>query len=55
MNELDFLLDERYDYSIMNSLMYTNFDGVIVDSGKSGDTRIYKTLKWMEKNKGIKL
>ena len=49
------LLDENYDLPIMESLMYEDFNGDIVDSGKAGDERIYKTLKWMEKEFKIKL
>ena len=55
MNELDFLLDERYDLGIMENLMYVDFNGNIKDSGKSGDKRIYDLLGMMEKVKGVKL
>ena len=54
--ELDLnLLDERYDEGIMDLLMYEDFNGVIIDSGKSGDNRIYKALKEIEKEKKVKL
>ena len=49
------LLDERYDEGIMDCLMYVDFNGNIKDSGKSGDARIYKELKAIEKEKGVKL
>ena len=53
INEI--LLDERYDLPIMGCLMYENFNGEIVDSGKKGDKEIYAELKRLEKEKGIKL
>jgi hypothetical protein len=53
INEI--LLDERYDLPIMESLMYETFNGVIKDSGKSGDVRIYQALKDIEKEKKVKL
>ena len=54
--ELDMnLLDERYDEGIIDCLMYEDFNGVIIDSGKSGDKRIYKALKEIEKEKKVKL
>jgi len=54
--ELDMnLLDERYDEGIMDCLMYEDFNGIITDSGKSGDKRIYKALKEIENEKKIKL
>lgn len=49
------LLDERYDEGIMYNLMYVDFNGDIIDSGKSGDKRIYDLLRYMEKEKGVKL
>ena len=51
------LLDENfgYDDAIIESLMFTNFKGEIQDSGKAGDERIYKTLKWMEEEYGVEL
>jgi hypothetical protein len=49
------LLDERYDLGIMENLMYVDFNGNIKDSGKSGDKRIYDLLRYMEKEKGVKL
>lgn len=49
------LLDERYDEGIMEYLMYVDFNGNIKDSGKSGDKRIYDLLRYMEKEKGVKL
>ena len=49
------LLDERYDEGIMENLMYVDFNGNIKDSGKSGDKRIYDLLRYMEKEKGVKL
>ena len=49
------LLDERYDEGIMDLLMYVDFNGNIKDSGKSGDKRIYKELRAIEKEKGVKL
>ena len=53
INEI--LLDERYDLPIMESLMWETFNGVIKDSGKSGDVRIYQALKDIEKEKKVKL
>jgi hypothetical protein len=53
INEI--LLDERYDLPIMESLMYETFSGVIKDSGKRGDARIYQELKALEKEKKVKL
>ena len=53
--ELDLnLLDERYDDGIMGCLMYENFNGEILDSGKKGDREIYAELKRLEKEKGVK-
>ena len=49
------LLDERYDLPIMGALMYENFYGDIVDSGKTGDKKIYAELKRLEKVLKIKL
>ena len=49
------LLDERYDLGIMGALMYEDFNGDIVDSGKTGDKRIYQELKRLEKELNIKL
>ena len=49
------LLDERYDLPIMESLMWELPNGVIKDSGKSGDRRIYQALRDIEKEKKIKL
>jgi hypothetical protein len=49
-----YLLDERYDEGIMGCLMYENFNGEIVDSGKKGDREIYAELKRLEKEKGVK-
>ena len=49
------LLDENYDVAIMESLMFENFNGEIKDSGKSGDKRIYQTLRWMEEEFKVKL
>jgi len=49
------LLDDRYDLGIMENLMYVDFNGNIKDSGKSGDKRIYETLKWMEEEFKVKL
>jgi hypothetical protein len=49
------LLDESYDVAIMEGLMFENLDGTIKDSGKSGDKRIYETLKWMEEEFKVKL
>jgi hypothetical protein len=49
------LLDERYDLPIMESLMWETLNGVIKDSGKSGDRRIYQALRDIEKEKKIKL
>jgi hypothetical protein len=56
----DFLLDDRFDEWISNNLMYQLPDewfgpNEIKDSGKSGDLRIYKALKEIEKVKKIKL
>ena len=55
MNQLEMLLDERYDLGIMENLMYVDFNGDIKDSGKSGDMRIYSLLGMMETEKGVKL
>lgn len=55
------LLDERFDDWISDNLMYVpNFGWEditieIQDSGKSGHDRIIRTLKHIEKVKGIKL
>ena len=49
------LLDERYDEGIMENLMWVDFNGDIKDSGKVGDERIYKELRCLEKEKGVKL
>lgn len=49
------LLDERYDLGIMEALMYQNSRGEILDSGKSGDKKIYAELKSLEKELNIKL
>jgi hypothetical protein len=53
INEI--LLDERYDLPIMEFLMWELPNGVIKDSGKSGDVRIYQALKAIEKEKKVKL
>jgi hypothetical protein len=49
------LLDERYDLGIMGALMYENNRGEILDSGKTGDKKIYAELKRLEKVLKIKL
>lgn len=49
------LLNENWDDSIIECLMYEDFKGGIKDSGKSGDKRIYTVLKEIEKEYKIKL
>ena len=50
-----------FDDSICGNLMWQNnfgwadIEAPIQDSGKAGDERIYRTLKWMEKEWGTKL
>ena len=51
----DILLNENWDDSIIECLMYEDFKGEIKDSGKSGDMRIYAALKEIEKEFNIKL
>jgi len=58
----DILLDKRFDNWICGYLMYEHDFGYndgtckpIKDSGKTGSERIYKTLKYLEELKGIKL
>ena len=55
LNEILLEIGNEYDDSIIESLMYENFSGDILDSGKVGDKSIYSTLKWMEKEYNVKL